>query len=136
VKDRLAAFVKDDPSNKIARLKLAVTYESLNELDNAEAQYKEVLVLDPTNTMALYNLGIIQYRKALITLNKKDEVKPEERATKGKELDDKYKKTLYESAKSFEEYRKIRPKDDQVKQVLTDIYKRLKRDDMIELLKK
>lgn len=135
VKDRLAQFVKDDPSNKTAKLKLAVTYEALGDLDNAEIQYKDVLAIEPTNKMALFNVGVILRNKALAAASKKDELKPEERATKGKELDDKYKKTLYESAKYFEEYRKIRPNDDQVKTVLIDIYRRLKRDDMIELIK-
>lgn len=135
VKDKLVALVKAEPTNKFAKLKLAVTYESLNELDNAEQQYKEVLAIEPTHSMSLFNLGIIQYKRALASLSQKDALKPEERATKGKELDDKYKKTLYEAAKNFEEYRKGKPNESQVKQILTDIYKRLKRDDMIQLLK-
>lgn len=135
VKDKLVALTKAEPTNKFAKLKLAVTYEALNDLDNSEQQYKDVLAIEPANSMSLFNLGIIQYRKALMTLGQKDGLKSEERATKGKEIDEKYKKTLYDAAKNFEEYRKNKPNDGQSKQVLTDIYKRLKRDDMIQLLK-
>lgn len=135
LKPILEDYVEKTPEDKIAKLKLALTYESFNDLDNASAQYEAVLATEPTNRMALHNLGVIKYRKALIYFNQKDDLKPEERATKGKELDGSYKKALYDSAKYFEEHRKNNPNDAQVKDVLMDIYKRLKRDDLIQTLK-
>ncbi|MFN8436554.1 MAG: tetratricopeptide repeat protein [Cytophagales bacterium] len=127
--------ISQDPTNKLLRLKYAIVLENLNKYNEAISQYDEVLKIDTKSTTAFYNAGVLSYKNALKFLKEKDNVKPEERETKGKEIDNSYKLSLNNASKYFEEYRKLRPKDDEVRRVLIEIYERLKRRDLVDKIK-
>ncbi len=63
------------PDNEQFHLKLAAFYQKQNKFNRAAIQYKKVLLIDPSNTHALYNLGACfallgQHEKSLKTFNR------------------------------------------------------------------
>ncbi len=63
------AIVKEQPSNKGAKIGLAVSYKGLGRYDQAETLYKEVLAQSPDDVDATWNLAVLYHRH----LNKYDE---------------------------------------------------------------
>lgn len=53
------AALEVDPMNVFARTDLATVYKNTGEIDQAVAELRKVLTIDPNHQVALFNLGVI-----------------------------------------------------------------------------
>lgn len=73
--------VQADPSNAQNRIELGYTYSLKGQNEQAMKEFNQVLILEPKNFDALYNIGLLQlkeerYNEALLNFQKAAELSP------------------------------------------------------------
>ena len=100
---------------------LGSIYDYEHSSDSAEANYQKALVLNPQNTDALYNLGVLYYLKAVEIIKKE---------TDGKSIPKSAKLLLEKSRESLERLFAVDDKNKKTVKILISISKLLKDNKM------
>lgn len=126
--DKLKNAIDKDPKNSSLYVVLGSAYESIKQVDSAEATYKRGLALDPKNFAANFNLGAIYYNKAAVILSKANKLPRTQVAKYNLEVA-KFKKTFESATPYLETALAAKPDDVSTLTSLKEIYVRINKND-------
>ncbi len=126
--------IKADPKNGLLYFSIGVLYDQTGQQDKAIESYLKSVELDPNYFDALFNLGADYYTSAGELVKKKGNMSMKEYNEKGKALDAEINTRFNQSMTYLEKAYAINKNDEQVKQVLRDIYKRLSLTEKLKTL--
>lgn len=103
--DKLNKAIEDDPGNTIYYFARAISYEGLEEIEKAAADYDKILEIDPTYYDAAYNKGVMFLNKVanlVDEMNEKNVYKPSEIAVYEQKINDFYGKAILQFENVYE----------------------------------
>ena len=124
---KLTDAIKADPEYALIYIHRAKIYEKINEISNAEVDYKKAIEIDPLNYDANYSIAIMFNNKGFEIKNKVNAMNLQQYQKKGKQLDALWKEYYEKSAPYFETVYKIKPDDRSILENLKMIYNQLRR---------
>ncbi|MBW8050532.1 MAG: hypothetical protein FVQ77_09375 [Cytophagales bacterium] len=124
---KLTDAIKANPEYALIYIHRAKVYEKINEISNAEADYKKVIEIDPLNYDANYNIGVMYYNNGFKIKNKVNAMDLQQYQKRGKQLEAQWKEYYEKSIPYFEKLYKIKQDDKSILQNLKTIYNQLRR---------
>lgn len=129
--DKLNAAIDADPASTIYYFARAISYEGLNEIEKAAADYDKIIEIDPEYYDAYYNKGVMYLNEVAAIVQELDgEYKPSIIEAKEAQISMWYVKAIAEFEKVFEENEEM-PLSEKVElaNTMKKIYARLERMD-------
>ncbi|MBK9758958.1 MAG: tetratricopeptide repeat protein [Flavobacteriales bacterium] len=129
----VVAALEKDPSNAVLHSLLASIYEGKGKIDEAEAEYKKSIELDPQFFDGQYNIGVLYNNRAAAEYEKCNALKDDAAYTKCKKVAD---EVFVKAIPYFEQAHSLKPEDKQTISQLKTLYAKAGNTAKFEEMKK
>ncbi len=129
----VVSALEKDPSNAVLHSLLASIYEGKGKIDEAEAEYKKSIELDPKFFDGQYNIGVLYNNRAAAEYEKCNALKDDAAYTKCKKVAD---EIFVKAIPYFEQAHSLKPEDKQTISQLKTLYAKAGNTAKFEEMKK
>lgn len=128
--ESLESAIQLAPDNYTLYFVQGQSYESMKEIDNAEAAYLKAIEINPEYTDAYYNLGALHYNKGVEKYSKANEL-PLDAVDEYNKMAAEANKDFLDAQPYFEKAFEALPDDENLKNSLKQIYQKTKQNDKL-----
>lgn len=128
--ESLESAIQLAPENYTLYFVQGQSYESMKEIDNAEAAYLKAIEINPEYTDAYYNLGALHYNKGVEKYSKANEL-PLDAVDEYNKMAAEANKDFLDAQPYFEKAFEALPDDENLKNSLKQIYQKTKQNDKL-----